>query len=98
MCSDNESDGRTDNKALQAHAFHTTTPDTLEVCAHIELVAAYAQADTALAILDSEADSCVVGENTYIMLYTGRYATLIGYDPATTKSARIPIVTAVVKA
>ena len=98
MCLDDESDGTTDDKALQAGSFHTTTPDTLEVRAHIELVAAYAQADTAFAISDSRADSCVVGENAYIMSYTGRYATLIGYDPATTKSARIPIVTAVVKA
>ena len=42
MCSDNESDGTTDNEALQARAFHITSPDTLEVCAHIELVVAYA--------------------------------------------------------
>ena len=39
----------------------------------------------------------VVGANAYIAGETGRYAHLIGYDPATTKSHRIPIVTAYLK-
>ena len=49
------------------------------------------------AFSDGGADACVVGTNAYIAGETGRYAHLIGYDPATTKSHRIPIVTAYLK-
>jgi len=41
---------------------------------------------------------CVVGQNAYIASYSGRYAHVVGYDPDKTKSAKIPIVTAYIKA
>src|SRR3982750_104383 len=33
-----------------------------------------------------------------VLSYTGRYASLIGYDPKNTTSGRVPIVTALIKA
>ena len=39
----------------------------------------------------------MVQENARVVSHTGRYATLVGYDPKHTRSKRIPIVTAYVK-
>ena len=44
------------------------------------------------------ADSCILGKNAKILSYTGRYANLVGYDPETTRTERVPIVTALIKA
>lgn len=50
------------------------------------------------AICDSGADSCVVGKLAKIESITIRTANLVGYDPQTTKSSSLPIVTALLKA
>jgi hypothetical protein len=49
------------------------------------------------AICDSGADSCVVGRLAKIQSVTMRTANLVGYDPETTKSSSLPIVTALLK-
>ncbi len=49
------------------------------------------------AISDEGSDACFVGTSALIVGETGRYAHLIGYDTATTKSHRIPIVTVYLK-
>ncbi|MEM7375623.1 MAG: reverse transcriptase domain-containing protein, partial [Bacteroidota bacterium] len=71
--------------------------NTISVRAHLEY-ATEAPDNPTFAISDSGADSCVVGKDAYISHHTGRYARLIGYDPSTTKSTRLPIVTAYLKA
>src|SRR5574339_995923 len=49
------------------------------------------------AICDSGADSCVVGKMAKIEIVTMRTANLVGYDPETTRSSSLPIVTALLK-
>ena len=49
------------------------------------------------AISDSGADSSILGCHCHVVSHTGRYAFLVGYDPATTRSAKIPIITGYVK-
>ena len=43
------------------------------------------------------ADTSILGKIAYVFHTTGRYARLIGYDPTTTKSGRVPIVSAYLK-
>ena len=40
---------------------------------------------------------CVLGRNAKVIHETGRYATLVGYDPINTRSKHIPIVSAYLK-
>ena len=49
------------------------------------------------AICDSDADSCVVGKIAKIVSVIMRTANLVGYDPQTTNSSNLPIVTALLK-
>src|SRR5687768_857289 len=49
------------------------------------------------AISDGGADSCILGMNAKVISYTGRYANLVGYDPNTTRTEKVPIVTALIK-
>jgi hypothetical protein len=71
--------------------------DILEVRAHFEYGHTLKEGEI-YAISDGGADSCILGKNAKVLSYTGRYATLIGYDPATTKTEKVPIVTALLKA
>ena len=63
----------------------------LEVRANLEHIANYSGSVEAYAIADSRADSCVVGANAEVISYTGRYATLVGYDPKNTRFKKIPL-------
>ena len=54
--------------------------------------------DKIYAIADGGADSCVLGKHAKVLSHTGRYASLVGYDPNTTKTDKVPIVTALIKA
>ena len=81
-----------------ANLFQVTSSPDLEVRAHLE----YARILTSVqnstyAISDGGADSCVLGKHAHVINETGRHATLIGYDPRTTRSKRIPIVSAYLK-
>ena len=49
------------------------------------------------AISDGGADSCILGKHAYVSGHTGRFAQLVGYDPRTTQSDKLPIVTAYIK-
>ena len=64
------------------------------VRAHLELVSEY---DKVLGIPDGGADSCVVGRLAFVKWYTGRFAYIVGYDPANTQPKKVPIVTAYLK-
>lgn len=70
------------------------TDDTLSIPAHLE----YTKTDDQhYAILDSGADSCILGLHCHVISHTGRNACLIGYDPATTCSAKVPIISGFIK-
>jgi len=108
LCPDMEmdmpSDDDTDDEQMIAQAFHTRVShtthndeDDIEVRAHLELVDNYSGDKQFYAILDGGVDSCVLGANAEVVSHTGRYATLVGYDPKHTRSKRIPIVTAYLK-
>ena len=88
-----DSDEDTDDD-MMIQGFCTTT---IEYRAHLEYANSYSSSSKIYAISDGGADACVVGTNAYIAGETGRYAHLVGYDPATTKSHKIPIVTAYLK-
>ena len=49
------------------------------------------------AICDSAADSCIIGKMAKVEMVTNRTANLSGYDPETTRSPKLPIVTALIK-
>ena len=67
---------------------------TLVIRAHLEYTKS---GDRHYAISDSGADSSILGIHCKVVSYTGRHAYLIGYDPATTKSAKIPIISGYIK-
>jgi hypothetical protein len=69
----------------------------LQVRAHLEYSNLLEDYNKVFAISDSGADSCVLGKHAHIIHYTGRYAHLVGYDPANTRSGKIPIVSAYLK-
>ena len=71
--------------------------DTLDIRAHFEYRLHHTQHGTIYALADGGADSCILGKNAKVLSFTGRYANLVGYDPATTKMNNIPIVTALIK-
>jgi hypothetical protein len=47
--------------------------------------------------LDGGADSCILGSHVHVLNHIKRYARLVGYDPDTTQSGRVPIVSAYIK-
>ena len=49
------------------------------------------------AISDGGADSCIAGKHAKVESYTGRVAKLVGYNPETTRTEKVPIVTALLK-
>src|SRR5687768_10255564 len=50
------------------------------------------------AITDGGADSCILGKFAKVISHTGQFATLVGYDPNTTRTDKMPIVSAFIKA
>jgi hypothetical protein len=49
------------------------------------------------AISDGGADSCILGKMAKVISYTGKYASLVGYDPRTTRKKKVPNVSAYLK-
>ncbi len=49
------------------------------------------------AISDSGADSCCLGKHCHPVSYTGRHAVLVGYNPESTRSGKVPIITGYLK-
>jgi Reverse transcriptase (RNA-dependent DNA polymerase) len=68
--------------------------DTIIIRAHLEYTKI---SDRHYAISDSGADSSILGLHCHVISHTGRHAYLVGYDPATTRSAKIPIISGYVK-
>jgi hypothetical protein len=90
----------TDDEELYRTAFMCVVPpstddeDPITVRAHLEYTLDNGKH---YAISDSGADSSILGKYAHVTAYTGRYAYLVGYDPNTTRSAKIPIVSGYIK-
>ena len=69
--------------------------DALVIRAHLEYTKT--SSDRHYAISDSGADSCILGQHCHVISHTGRHACLIGYNPATTASAKVPIISGYIK-
>ena len=81
-----------DDDAMQSHAFMVKArvfmgpvSDVLDVSAHFDSCNTDLFNNSVYAISDGGADSCILGKHAHVLSYTGRYANLIGYDPATTR-------------
>lgn len=72
--------------------------DAIEVKAHFEYSMHPDFQNKIYAISDGGADSCILGKHAKVLSYIGRFANLVGYDPKTTKTDKVPIVTALIKA
>ena len=72
--------------------------DVIDVKAHFEYMDNTLHDDKIYAISDGGADSCILGMNAKVLSYTGRYANLVGYDPKNTRTEKVPIVSALIKA
>jgi hypothetical protein len=92
----------TDNDACmkQIYTMHSighdadSEDDAIVVRAHLEYTI---PGNRHYAISDNGADSSILGIHCHVISHTGRNAYLIGYDPTTTKSAKIPIVSGYIK-
>ena len=94
---DPSDDSDTDNECLAYNVTRDDEEDTsqdIEIRVHLEHAKAV---NRHFALVDSGADSTLLGKHAQVLHYTGRYATLVGYDPEKTWSKRIPIVTAYLK-
>ena len=98
-------DDDTDNEALQTSSVYMISrvqkdppSDVIDVRAHFEYCNTYKFYNKIYATTDGGTDSCILGKNAKVLSYTGRYANLIGYDPNTTLTEKVPIVTALIKA
>ena len=77
---------------------HENVPDQpIQVRAHLEYRNQSWYPNKVYAIADGGADSCIVGKYVKILSYTGRFANLVGYNPETTRTEKVPIVTALIK-
>jgi len=97
----NEEDAGSEGSFTDDDSFHVFMvkchTEDIEVRAHIELAEQCKDPEKVYAISDGGADSCILGKHAHVLHETGRYATLVGYDPKTTRSKRIPIVSAYLK-
>jgi hypothetical protein len=73
------------------------TSQDVVVKAHFEYTLLPEFQSTVYAISDGGADSCILGKMAKVISYTGKYASLVGYDPRTTGTAKFPIVSAYIK-
>jgi len=99
---DEESDEETDDEVLQVNGTMAVTgfSGACEMRAHLEYVNAWfgnTKTTRMYAISDSGADATIVGSAAHVINYSGRNAIISGYDPESTKSGQVPIVTALLK-
>ena len=92
-----DSDEDTDDGMLRNSYCATTVDVDKSYKAHLEYAKSHSTSSKTYAISDGGADACVVGSNAFIASYSGRHVHLTGYDPNTTKSHKVPIVTAYLK-
>ena len=100
---DDEEDTDDDEMVYHANMVRQSIPmdapsDVINVRAHFEYGNIDCFKDKMYAISDGGADSCILGKMAKVLDYTGSHANLIGYDPKTTKTMGVPIVTASIKA
>ena len=102
---DNNDEEDTDDEEMIYHAnmVRQVVPidapsDVIDVRAHFEYGDNDCFKDKMYAILDGGADSCILGKMAKVIDYTGGHANLVGYDPKTTRTMGVPIVTAIIKA
>src|SRR6476620_7357207 len=72
--------------------------DAIDVRAHFEYGDNDCFKEGMYVISDRGTDSCILGKMAKVIDYTGKHANLIGYDPKTTKTMGVPIVSAIIKA
>src|SRR5687767_6240559 len=48
-------------------------------------------------IMEGRADSCIQGKFAKVIFHTGRYATLVGYDPNAARTEKVSMVSAFIK-
>ena len=95
-----------DDGYIQSHHLTTTFNDedsetTETIKADLQVVHAWYGSTVrkkVYAIADSGADATIVGKHAKVLSYSGRKATIVGYEKSTTRSSEVPIVTALVKA
>jgi hypothetical protein len=100
-----DTEGDTDDEELHRNAFTTMTRFSEEESEGESEEPILIRANTQIAIddakhyaiSDSGADSSILGKYTHVTAYTGRYAYLVGYDPNTTRSSKIPVVSGYIK-
>ena len=100
---DDEEDTDDDEMAYSAHMVRhriamDAPSDVIDVRAHFEYGDTECFKNVLYAISDGGADCCILGRMAKVLDYTGRHANLVGYDPRTTRTDRVPIVTALIKA
>ena len=72
--------------------------NTITVRAHLEYAdAPWLTEEQIVGISDCGADSTVLGKGGKVLFHTGRFASLVGYDPSSTRSEKVPIVSGLVK-
>ena len=71
--------------------------DTIEIKANYRFANKCVHEGKFYAISDGGADSCILGKRAHVINRTQRYARLVGYDPVSTQSDRVPIVSAYIK-
>ena len=92
-------DSDVDDDILNVAFMAMTLQDPIDIVvhAHFEYAEVYNDPVKVYGIADGGADSVVLGKHAHVIHETGRYATLVGYDPKHTRSQRIPIVSAYLK-
>ena len=94
------SDDDTDDDILptsMAFMVKVQQPMIMEVKAHLEYANEPWHTNKVYALADGGADSCILGRHSKVLNYTGRYANLVGYNPETTHTEKVPIVSALIK-
>lgn len=71
--------------------------DVIGVKAHFEYIDSNFCDGKIYAISDGGANSCILGLKAKIISHTGRFVSLVGYDPNTTRTERVPIARALIK-
>jgi hypothetical protein len=74
-----------------------TIQDLVDIIVHAPFEYAEVYNDPVYGIADGGADSVVLGKHAHVLHETGRYATLVGYDPKHTRSQCISMVSAYLK-
>ena len=92
---ENDYDTDDDECMRMVHVCSILDDDTpITIRAHLE----YTQSgDKYYMISDCGANSSILGKHAKVIGYTGRHAYLVGYDPNTTRSSKIPIVSGYLK-